>query len=127
MKALFLDADWDPRPNYEPTAEERETKKATNSSNVWRNPELEIQKRDEPEPGPDEVLVKVEYAGVCGSDLSLIETDDDGYIHYSAYARLPNVIGHEFSGTVIKSGANANLFEHGEAVTAEVTDYCGRC
>jgi hypothetical protein len=73
MKALFLDADWDPRPNYEPTAEERETKKATNSSNVWRNPELEIQKRDEPEPGPDEVLVKVEYAGVCGSDLSLIE------------------------------------------------------
>ncbi len=127
MKALILDAEWDPRTDYELTAEERDTKKAKNSSNVWRNPELEIQKRNRPEPRPDEVLVKVEYAGVCGSDLSLSETDDDGYLHYSAYSRLPNVIRHEFSGTVVENGADANLFEHGEAVTAEVTDYCGRC
>lgn len=127
MKALVLDVEWNPRPEHEPTAEEQETKKAQNSSNVWQNPELCVKDRDRSEPDDDEVLVEVKYAGICGSDISMIETDDDGYMHYSAYTRFPNVTGHEFSGVVVETGADADLFETGESVTAEVTDYCGRC
>lgn len=127
MKALVLGAEWNPRSHYDLTAEEQETKKAQDSSNVWQNPELHVEDRKRPEPDEDEVLVKVKYAGICGSDVSMIETDDNGYMHYSAYTRLPNVIGHEFSGIVVETGEDAGLFETGEPVTAEVTDYCGRC
>lgn len=57
----------------------------------------------------------------------MIETDDEGYMHYSAYTRFPNVTGHEFSGEVVETGADAALFEEGDLVTGEVTDYCARC
>jgi threonine dehydrogenase-like Zn-dependent dehydrogenase len=127
MKSVVLDAEWDPRSDYEPTAEEREAKKAQNSAAVWRHPEVRIRDRERPKPAADEVLVRVEYAGICGSDVALTETDDDGYTKYTAYTRLPNTMGHEFSGRVVETGSDAPLFEPGEPVTAEVTDYCGRC
>jgi threonine dehydrogenase-like Zn-dependent dehydrogenase len=98
-----------------------------NSASVWQNPELRVEERERPEPAEDEVLVRVKYAGICGSDAAMTETDDDGYMHYSAYTQLPNVIGHEFSGEVVAIGDDADLFETGDPVTAEVTDYCGRC
>ncbi|MFB6081679.1 MAG: scyllo-inosose 3-dehydrogenase [Halanaeroarchaeum sp.] len=127
MRALVLDADWDPRSDYDISEKERDERRAHDSSAIWRNPELSVVERERPEPADDEVLVKVAYAGVCGSDVSMTETDDDGYMHYSAYTALPNVVGHEFSGEVVETGSDARLFEEGALVTAEVTDYCGRC
>lgn len=127
MRALVLDAEWSPKSDYDLSTSERETRKAMNSSAVWRNPTFSVQDRDRPTFDDDEVLVRVRYAGICGSDVSMMETDDDGYMHYSAYTRLPNVTGHEFSGEVVETGADADLFEEGDLVTAEVTDYCGRC
>ena len=127
MRALVLDADWHPRDGYDLTAAERESRKAMNGTGVWRDPELRIEERERPEPADDEVLVRVRYAGVCGSDVAMFERDDEGYVHYSAYMRSPNVIGHEFVGEVVETGSDATLFEDGDPVTAEVTDYCGRC
>ena len=127
MEALVIDAEWAPRDDYGLSEAEREQHRATNSSAVWQHPELRVEERDRPDPADDEVLVRVAYAGVCGSDVSMIETDDDGYVHYSAYTSFPNVLGHEFSGEVVETGADARLFEEGDLVTAEVTDYCGRC
>ncbi|GGC70641.1 scyllo-inosose 3-dehydrogenase [Haloferax sulfurifontis] len=127
MRALVLDAEWNPRPDYELTDDEKARKRAMNSSQVWQHPELRVEEVEQPEPADDEVLVKVRYAGICGSDVSMIETDDDGYMHYSAYTKFPSITGHEFSGEVVETGDDADLFEVGEPVTAEVTDYCGRC
>jgi threonine dehydrogenase-like Zn-dependent dehydrogenase len=127
MEALVIDAEWAPRDDYDLTETERQQRRATDSSSVWQHPELRVEERERPEPADDEVLVRVEYAGVCGSDVSMIETGDDGYVHYSAYTAFPNVLGHEFSGEVVETGADARLFEAGDLVTAEVTDYCGRC
>lgn len=127
MEALVLDAEWNPRPDYELSDQEREQRRATNSSQVWQHPELRVEDRPRPEPAEDEVLVRVRYAGVCGSDVAMIETDDEGYMHYSAYTKLPAVTGHEFSGEVVETGDDCALFEPGDPVTAEVTDYCGRC
>ena len=127
MRALVLDAEWDPRPDYDPSDDERERRRAARGAGAWRHPELRFEERERPEPAADEVLVRVRYAGICGSDVSMVETDDDGYMRYSAYADLPTVIGHEFSGVIVETGADADLFEEGDPVTAEVTDYCGRC
>jgi len=127
MRVLVLDAEWNPQASYDLSEDEREQHRAMNSANVWQNPELRVEERERPEPAEDEVLVRVKYAGICGSDVAMTETDDDGYMHYSAYTQLPNVIGHEFSGEVVETGTDADLFEAGDPVTAEVTDYCGRC
>jgi len=127
MQALVLNAEWNPRPDYDLSDDEREQRRATNSSEVWRHPELRVEERPRPEPASNEVLVRVRYAGICGSDVAMIETDDDGYMHYSAYTKLPTVTGHEFSGEVVETGEDCDLFEAGDPVTAEVTDYCGRC
>ncbi|MDG5761668.1 scyllo-inosose 3-dehydrogenase [Natronococcus sp. A-GB1] len=127
MKALVIDAEWNPKPEYDLTDNERETQKVHNSAQVWQHPNLSVEETDQPEPDDDEVLIKVEYVGICGSDCSMIETDEEGYMHYSAYTQFPNITGHEFSGVVVETGDDANLFEEGEPVTSEVVDYCGRC
>lgn len=123
MRALVLDAEWDPRSD----ACGGERGRATDASRVFRDPELRVETRERPTPTPDEALVRVRYAGVCGSDVSLTETGADGYVHYSAYADLPNVVGHEFSGEVVETGREVGGFDPGDLVTAEVTDYCGQC
>jgi threonine dehydrogenase-like Zn-dependent dehydrogenase len=127
MKAVVLDGEWNPRPEYELSERERESRTAMDGSSVWQHPTVGLAERDRPEPGPHDVLVRVRYAGICGSDLSLTGAGEDGYTHYSAYAGLPNVIGHEFSGEVVDTGDDVLGFEAGDLVTAEVTDYCGRC
>lgn len=127
MRALVLDAEWSPQPDADLDAADRDRRRATDASSAYRNPELRVEQRDRPDPDPDEALVRVRYAGVCGSDVSLVETGEGGYVHYSAYADLPTVLGHEFAGEVVEVGAEVRGFEPGDLVTAEVTDYCGRC
>jgi threonine dehydrogenase-like Zn-dependent dehydrogenase len=127
MRALVLDAEWSPQPDADLDESDRDRRRATDASSVYRDPQLRVEERERTTPDPDECLVRVRYAGVCGSDVSLVETDEDGYVHYSAYADLPTVLGHEFAGEVVETGAAVRGFETGDLVTAEVTDYCGRC
>ncbi len=92
---------------------------------VWEAPHL-MNLRDQPVPvpGPDEVLVKVAYVGICGSELS-------GYLGHNALRVPPLVMGHEFSGEVAAVGENAQQFNSllspGQAVTANPMVYCGHC
>jgi 2-desacetyl-2-hydroxyethyl bacteriochlorophyllide A dehydrogenase len=69
-----------------------------------------------PEIGPGEVLIKVAYAGVCGSDMIIYQG-----IHPRAQA--PLVMGHEFSGTIVKGGA----LPPGTPVTVYPLLSCGHC
>ncbi|RLC89705.1 MAG: alcohol dehydrogenase, partial [Chloroflexi bacterium] len=74
-----------------------------------------------------DVLIQVEACGVCGSDLHLYETDDDGYQIYPSYTRRPVVIGHEFAGTVVEVGERVTEVQVGDRVTAEQLHWCGKC
>ena len=60
-----------------------------------------------PFPGPDEVLVKVHYCGICGSDISNFK--------YKIY-QVPLVMGHEFSGEIVEVGERMKEFKIGEKV-----------
>lgn len=69
---------------------------------------------------PDEVLVKVEACGICGSDVH-------GYDGVSGRRIPPIVMGHEAAGTVAGLGREVSGFKRGERVTFDSTVYCGRC
>ncbi len=73
-----------------------------------------------PRPGPDEVLVKVEACGICGSDVH-------GYDGSSGRRIPPLVMGHEASGTVAATGADVKDLKEGQPVTFDSTIYCGAC
>jgi threonine 3-dehydrogenase len=76
-----------------------------------------------PEPGINDVQIKVLKTGICGTDLHIYEWDD--------WARstipVPLVIGHEFVGRITKVGSNVNDFRAGEIVSGEGHVVCGRC
>ena len=75
-----------------------------------------------PEIGPDDVLVRVEYAGICCSDPHM----HHNRINYRI--NVPVILGHEFSGIIEEVGRNVKDFKIGERVTAEThADYCGKC
>jgi 2-desacetyl-2-hydroxyethyl bacteriochlorophyllide A dehydrogenase len=78
---------------------------------VWEAPKT-MMIRDTPVPdiASDEVLVKVSYAGICGSELS-------GYLGHNALRVPPLVMGHEFSGIVVSLGKEVKQFKEGQAVT----------
>jgi threonine dehydrogenase-like Zn-dependent dehydrogenase len=78
-----------------------------------------------PEPGPGEVLVKVEAAGLCRTD---IEVWENRLYHYKVgKAKLPVTPGHEWAGIVEELGAGAGGLEPGQRVTCETALGCGSC
>ncbi|HXE57920.1 MAG TPA: L-threonine 3-dehydrogenase [Gemmatimonadales bacterium] len=79
-----------------------------------------------PKCGPNDVLIRVHHAGVCGTDLHIWEWDSWA----SGRLRPPVVIGHEFAGEVAELGAEARaagLLAVGDRVTAEGHIVCGDC
>jgi len=81
---------------------------------------FEIQIRPVPVPKSDEVLVKVERVGICGTDLHIFNG------HYAA-DKLPLVPGHEFVGVVTETGAQARRFNAGQRVVVDINAGCGSC
>lgn len=127
MKAILLEADWDPRARYPVNEVENTTRKANMASEVWRHPRFAEGVIDDPTPGPRDVIVKVRACGVCGSDTHCYETDDDGYIIFSGPVKLPVVPGHEYTGEVVAIGNDVRHLKVGDLVAAEGMLYCGVC
>ncbi|POH73118.1 NAD(P)-dependent alcohol dehydrogenase [Arthrobacter glacialis] len=82
-----------------------------------------MEHRERPSIAPDEVLVRVEAVGICGSD-----------VHYYREGRIggyvvedPLVLGHESSGVVVAVGSNVKTRRIGERVAVEPGVSCGRC
>lgn len=82
-----------------------------------------FEKRDIPQPKADEVLVKLEYVGICGSDLHYYETGAIGdYV-----VEPPFVLGHEPGGVIVEVGANVQHLKVGDRVALEPGKTCGHC
>lgn len=79
--------------------------------------------RDIPVPKDDEVLVKLEYVGICGSDLHYYESGAIGdYV-----VKPPFVLGHEPGGVVVEVGKNVSHLKVGDRVALEPGKTCGHC
>ena len=127
MRAIVLEADWDPRPGYPVTDQETESGKATMACHVWRNPRFAARELPDPSPGPTEVVIAVRACGVCGSDTHCYETDEQGYIIFSGPVSLPVVPGHEYTGEVVAVGSAVRDLQIGDLVAAEGMLNCGVC
>ena len=85
----------------------------------------EVRDVPEPEPGPGEVVVAVERAGVCGTDVEFF-TGEMAYLH-SGEAAYPMRIGHEWCGVVASAGAGVDPAWVGRRVTGDTMLGCGTC
>jgi threonine 3-dehydrogenase len=77
----------------------------------------------EPQITVNDVLIKVERTGICGTDLHIYKWDE--------WAKntipVPLVVGHEFVGEIVDVGSNVSDFHPGEIVSGEGHVVCGRC
>jgi threonine 3-dehydrogenase len=77
----------------------------------------------EPDIGINDVLIRVDRTGICGTDLHIVD--------WNEWARetvpIPLVIGHEFVGEIVEIGSNVSDFQPGDLVSGEGHVVCGRC
>lgn len=79
--------------------------------------------REVPQPADNEVLVKLEYVGICGSDMHYYETGRIGdYV-----VEPPFVLGHEPGGVVVEVGKDVKHLKVGDRVALEPGKTCGHC
>ena len=71
MRAISLNADWEPKSDFVLGLKDVDGKLTYLGSKVWRNPRIEIVEKNVPVPGDDEVLVEVKASGICGSDVHM--------------------------------------------------------
>lgn len=76
-----------------------------------------------PEPGENEVLIRVKAVGLCGSDIHYYEHGKIG----DFIVEKPIILGHEASGEIVKVGKNVVHLQKGQRVTIEPGATCGKC
>jgi threonine 3-dehydrogenase len=86
-------------------------------------PGLWLQEVPEPEVGMNDVLIRVDRTGICGTDLHIYKWDPWA----QRTIPVPMVIGHEFVGEIVRVGPNVTDFFPGDIVSAEGHVVCGRC
>jgi threonine 3-dehydrogenase len=86
-------------------------------------PGLWLEDIPEPTIGINDVLIRIDRTGICGTDLHIYNWD--------AWAQktipVPMAVGHEFVGRIVEVGANVTDFKAGDVVSGEGHVVCGRC
>lgn len=82
--------------------------------------QLDVLDMDKPEPAKDELLIRIQACGICGSDVH-------GYDGSTGRRLPPVVMGHEAAGIVEAIGSEVSGFRPGDRVTFDSTVSCGKC
>ena len=80
--------------------------------------QLVVEDVPRPEPGPGEIVVRIEAAGICGTDLKKIQ---------KGLMEPPRIFGHEMAGTVSALGAGVTRFREGQRVVLHHHMPCRHC
>lgn len=94
--------------------------------------DLQVEEIDAPTPGPGQVKLRNAYAGICGSDLHLYYSPESSGLdvenpHPLTGAMPPQILGHEFSGTVVEVGQGVKDVSVGDRVAVWPVYYCNEC
>ena len=84
--------------------------------------DLRVEEYAQPEVGPEDVLIQVKACGICGTDVHIYEGDKG-----AAEVTPPTILGHEFSGVVVKTGDKVTEYRAGDRVCIDPNCYCGAC
>lgn len=84
---------------------------------------LWLEEVPEPEIGINDVLIRVDRTGICGTDLHIYNWDEWA----QKTIPVPMVVGHEFVGEIVEVGSNVHDFYVGDVVSAEGHVVCGHC
>jgi threonine 3-dehydrogenase len=92
---------------------------------VKRKPETGLWLEDVPEPkiGINDVLIRIDRTGICGTDVHIYKWDDWA----KKTIPVPMVVGHEFVGEIVEVGSNVKDFFPGQVVSGEGHVVCGHC
>lgn len=84
---------------------------------------IELQDIAKPVPGPNDILIRVKRAAICGTDMHIYNWD--------AWAQktipVPMAVGHEYCGEVVQIGSEVSGFKPGDRVSGEGHITCGHC
>lgn len=87
------------------------------------HPGLEMTDVEEPDIGPEDILIRVSTTSICGTDLHI-----DSWDSWAADTiPTPLIVGHEFTGSVAQIGSGVHGFEVGDRVSGEGHITCGHC
>src|SRR5213593_2163459 len=89
----------------------------------YSKPGLWLADVPEPQIGINDVLIRIDRTGICGTDLHIYRWDEWA----QKTIPVPLVIGHEFVGEIIEVGSNVKDFFSGQIVSGEGHVVCGRC
>jgi (R,R)-butanediol dehydrogenase/meso-butanediol dehydrogenase/diacetyl reductase len=116
---------------------------STNTINLWGELQMKaaqfydredvrIEEVPEPTPGPGQVKLRNAYAGICGSDLHVYYTPEASGMDFTKPHPLtgtmpPQILGHEFSGTVVALGEGVTSVAIGDRAAVWPVYYCDEC
>src|SRR5215469_16299109 len=80
-----------------------------------------------PQPGPAEVLVRIDAVAICATDLEIMQHGLPAMVDGGLPFNKNFTIGHEYMGTVVELGLAVDEYRIGDRVTVEVHAGCGRC
>lgn len=89
--------------------------------------EMRMIEKPVPEPGPAEVLVKVGAIAVCHTDIEVLHHGHPAMIDGKLPFNKDFVMGHEYMGTIVKTGPDVDEWNPGDRIAVEVHAGCGRC
>jgi L-iditol 2-dehydrogenase len=89
--------------------------------------ELSLVEKTVPEPGPAEVLVRIDAVAICATDLEIIKHGLPALIEGEHPFNKGYTPGHEYMGTVVKLGPTVDEFQLGDRIAVEIHAGCGRC
>jgi len=89
--------------------------------------EMKLVEKKVPEPGQSEVLVKVGAIAVCHTDIEVLHHGHPAMIEGKIPFNKDFTMGHEYMGTVVKTGENVDEWQPGDRIAVEVHAGCGRC
>ncbi|MFH1231338.1 MAG: zinc-dependent dehydrogenase [Planctomycetota bacterium] len=83
----------------------------------YNNKDIRLEEMPKPEPGPNELVMRVEASGICGSDV----------MEWYRVKKAPLVLGHEIAGVVEKAGAGVTAYKKGDRIAAAHHVPCNTC
>ncbi len=89
--------------------------------------QLRLTEKPVPEPGPAEVLVRIDAVSICGTDVEIITKGLPAIVRGGSPFNKEFTPGHEYMGTIVKLGAGVDEYKIGDRIAVEIHAGCGRC